>query len=720
MASLFHSVHTRTGLLPIQLATSDDDLRHRLRNSDWLKGQPFKLPQWLSSVQEILGDPCLISKGRLEALRKGAIPQDVNERRYTRNQAVIKQVTAELAREAVSLQQVSALQSGTMIVATPKSPPPSAPLRADATDVVPGFAKWSDQYRSMSAAPETLRDPRCCNSNDAVQATSQALVRKPTSDLEEAERLRKTVLAPFYDRMRRDSDEIVRLREERANMTAEIEKHKQELVRLQKEPLDDDAGFEAASPEHRALKRKASLTSPMRLGDATNGSNEHTPHGHLIHLANKICKDLGETVPNETIHLCGLAPLKIMEDRPDEVLALAHEKLHTWPYRIVPTCWRRLYEDASLSKAAELLREQADASRGGGAKRRRIEVKDEGQHAAPSDWFAEIVKTLDMGISLSGAPGRSSTFEAVFQQLENHLEEKGKSGIPKNFSIRPPRPLETEHPIVRQPRALRFQEFQTHLDALTTPLIIPGALSHWPASQQWQDPSYFFQMTLGGRRLVPVEVGKSYTDEHWSQTIITFRTFMEDYLLSKEPKDVGYLAQHDLFTQIPALRADITIPDYCYTTPPDTDEAASRTAGLSTAPQLDEPLLNAWFGPKGTKTPLHTDPYHNILCQVVGYKYVRLYAPSETTNLYPCGVDDKGISMENTSQVDVSHVRNRSLGASTDLDAQRELKKKFSKFADAKFVEGVLAPGECLYVPLGWWHYVESLTTSFSVSFWWN
>ena len=124
-----------------------------------------------------------------------------------------------------------------------------------------------------------------------------------------------------------------------------------------------------------------------------------------------------------------------------------------------------------------------------------------------------------------------------------------------------------------------------------------------------------------------------------------------------------------------------------------------------------QPAVNGWFGPAGTVTPCHHDPKHNLLCQAVGRKYVRLW-PADTQQeddpawtaegsaLYP---HETGMHT-NSSRVDVR---------APDLNA-------FPRFGSAPYFECVLEPGEMLYIPPRWWHYVQSMDCSFSCSFWWH
>lgn len=137
---------------------------------------------------------------------------------------------------------------------------------------------------------------------------------------------------------------------------------------------------------------------------------------------------------------------------------------------------------------------------------------------------------------------------------------------------------------------------------------------------------------------------------------------------------VGYLAQHRLLHQIPLLRRDVCIPDYCsILLPEDLAGDEGRTEGVEGSAiagnhddghdhddEEEEVVVNAWLGPVGTVSPLHHDPYHNLLAQVygeanvkctypesvavkcitlydlIGYKYVRLFAPSQSAKLYAC------------------------------------------------------------------------------------
>jgi lysine-specific demethylase 8 len=210
---------------------------------------------------------------------------------------------------------------------------------------------------------------------------------------------------------------------------------------------------------------------------------------------------------------------------------------------------------------------------------------------------------------------------------------------------------------------------------------------------------------------VPVELGSQYTQQDWAQRLMTLQAFIDSHISSgnstnvrvvsslRAPRSwlqtpVGYLAQHELFEQIPELKNDLDIPDYCCISgQPDAEEGDHDD-------DEDPVRLNAWFGPANTISPLHHDPQHNLLCQAVGFKYLRLYAPSENDFLYP----HPDRLLNNTSQVDVG---------APDL-------KSFGDFARATYQEVILKPGEMLYIPPLHWHYVRALSTSFSVSCWWG
>ncbi|KAF1845163.1 jumonji domain-containing 5 [Cucurbitaria berberidis CBS 394.84] len=461
-------------------------------------------------------------------------------------------------------------------------------------------------------------------------------------------------------------------------------------------------------------------------------------------------QELTTAQKSDPIRECGRAALSLLPTDPDLCLKLAYQNLHSVPYREVKTCWRRLYTDASLWKVVWLAKEPA------------FEDARQEEDKTGKEWMDEVVRMLDMALILSGAPGREELVELWFSALKASLQSidytereldidiepserptkrrklassSPTPRIPSTFLASLPEPaLSLRYPVPRA-RELGLSTFQKRVadPVMHTPLIIEGAIQHWPAFEErpWNSPGYLLEQTLGGRRLVPVEVGKSYTDEGWGQKIITFRDFMNMYMLEdgttkqeEQVQQVGYLAQHDLFAQIPSLRADISIPDYCYCDP----APSPHLTHIKPTSKLDEPLLNAWFGPADTTSPMHTDPYHNILAQVVGYKYVRLYAPEETQKLYPRRVDENGVDMSNTSQIDLDEAMKIYPGISCleksgakDADERiGEFERLFPDFRHARYVEGVLGPGECLYLPVGWWHYVRSLTPSFSVSFWFN
>jgi hypothetical protein len=205
-------------------------------------------------------------------------------------------------------------------------------------------------------------------------------------------------------------------------------------------------------------------------------------------------------------------------------------------------------------------------------------------------------------------------------------------------------------------------------------------------------------------------------------------SFIDEYLmpgLAKElsgvdegkSRRIAYLAQHQLFEQIPELLGDFDNPAVC-----DVAGGVQR--------------VNAWIGTAGTVTPCHFDSYDNLLGQVAGYKFVRLYSEDDSPFLYrhqgawaenrswPAEAGDDsnpgGSTNRHTgdgARVSMGKPRRDAQGNISRVDVEHPDLAKFPLFSKAKHMDVVLGPGEFVYIPARCWHYVRALTTSVSLNF---
>jgi len=105
-----------------------------------------------------------------------------------------------------------------------------------------------------------------------------------------------------------------------------------------------------------------------------------------------------------------------------------------------------------------------------------------------------------------------------------------------------------------------------------------------------------------------------------------------------------------------------------------------------------------WIGPARTVTPLHCDYDDNIFAQVWGEKRIFLAPPHHDEFLY------------------VRQANPMLFGSPFDPEAPDYA--RFPLARQAGLVEVIMAPGEMLYVPAGWYHQVRALTFSLSVNRW--
>jgi lysine-specific demethylase 8 len=229
-----------------------------------------------------------------------------------------------------------------------------------------------------------------------------------------------------------------------------------------------------------------------------------------------------------------------------------------------------------------------------------------------------------------------------------------------------------------------------------TPVVITGLLEQWPALKKW-GPGYFRERH--GTHPVTVEVqGRKDPRQFFperKEIPLTLAEFI-DRLPVEQPKH--YLQKSNLLLELPELRQDARLEDiqaYQVTAPP-------YPAWLAKSFRL-VPLF--WFGTQGTFSTLHYDPSNNLFAQVMGRKQFYLYAPGDGPRLYARDHElcTSGLCLGTFSPVEVEH---------PDLERHPD-------FTRAKRYQVTLEPGDVLYIPAGWWHYVKGMEVGISISNWW-
>ena len=240
--------------------------------------------------------------------------------------------------------------------------------------------------------------------------------------------------------------------------------------------------------------------------------------------------------------------------------------------------------------------------------------------------------------------------------------------------------------------------FSREFVARRRPVIITGVAAHWPAISLWN--TTYLEKALADAR-VPVEIwdreGERSDPADYLANVRRQPMRFSEFLANVRAEGRGsrgyYLAQYPILSAAPRLRDDIRPPvEYMRV-----QIGIPRT--LARRMRLDPSL---WVGPAGAVTTLHFDSTHNLFVQISGRKKVILIAPEQSRFVYyPCREFGRNLHF-------------------SPVDAERPDLNRHPRFVRATPLEVNVSPGEMLFIPATWWHYLRALEPSISLNFWWN
>lgn len=233
-----------------------------------------------------------------------------------------------------------------------------------------------------------------------------------------------------------------------------------------------------------------------------------------------------------------------------------------------------------------------------------------------------------------------------------------------------------EYTNIKRIKTPNKEDFLADYWSIGRPVVLADVANDWPAMQKWTIENI---RDLYGDCVVQIQNGRDQDPEYEIRSAShreesTMRKFAERILSTESSNDFYMTANNYLCMKIPGILEDVgTLPEFINR--PD-----------------NKGHWHFWMGPKGTLTPMHHDMNALIHVQILGRKKWKLISPFNTPEVYNHN--------HVFSKVDLFNI---------DYAA-------FPLMKNVQIIEVVVNPGDALFLPLGWWHSVESLDRSISIS----
>jgi hypothetical protein len=313
-----------------------------------------------------------------------------------------------------------------------------------------------------------------------------------------------------------------------------------------------------------------------------------------------------------------------------------------------------------------------------------------------SNWTLEEIDTLITSESCEEAAKKLSSVEGKERTITPHEIEQMYAHPLVDYARRVSRAhrkmaglLETLAELNRlsKPPEMVYErlcpeDFFQQYYSLNRPVLFKGIVSDSPAALKWS--LEFFEREYGDEE-AEVTLGRGSNNITYElapekfQARIPIKDFISR-IREQAPTNDLYLTAGNHFLENPAFSALL--------------EDLPKDLGFFIPDTSHPNLFDLWIGPAGTTTHLHHDVDNVLLAQFYGSKKAYLIPAIELPKV------------SNTIGVFSS----LNLSDQSALPSLRETCK-------TDVYEFTLEPGDALFIPVGWWHYVEALTNSISITF---